>query len=253
VLQAIGLSKRYEDGVLALDELNLEVPAGSCYALLGANGAGKTTTMNLFLGFLAPTAGRALVQGIDVHERPLEAKNHLAYLPESVMLYGNLTAMQNLRFFAALAGQELDRDACTALFAEVGLQAGAENRKLREFSKGMRQKVGIAIAVAKRAPALLLDEPTSGLDPQAAAELCEVLRRQKQHGSAILMNTHDVFRARELADTVGIMRAGKLLTEMTRREFATANLESIYLRTMGQTSAAAAPGSSPAVAAASCP
>jgi ABC-2 type transport system ATP-binding protein len=233
MLKAIGLTKRYEDGVLALDSLNLEVRAGQCYALLGANGAGKTTTMNLFLGFLEPTSGQALVNDIDVAREPLAAKKHVAYLPESVMLYGNLTAIQNLRFFTSLADVHIDAAAQAVVLREVGLQESAWNRRLREFSKGMRQKVGIAVAIAKNAPALLLDEPTSGLDPQAAAELWQVLRRQQEQGRAILMNTHDIFRARELADTVGIMRAGKLVTEMSKREFETANLESIYLRAMG--------------------
>ena len=239
MLKTIELTKRYEDGLLALDRLNLHVAPGECYALLGANAAGKTTTMNLFLGFLEPTSGQALVNGIDVATEPLQAKRFVAYLPESVTLYGNLTAEQNLRFFASLAARELGHDECEALFREVGLQEGAGRRKLREFSKGMRQKVGIAVAIAKDAPALLLDEPTSGLDPKAAAELLEVLHRQKARGRAILMNTHDIFRAREIADKVGIMRSGQLLAEMNRREFATTDLESLYLRTMGQSAAAA--------------
>jgi len=233
MLKAIGLTKCYDDGVLALDGLNLEVRAGQCYALLGANGAGKTTAMNLFLGFLEPTSGQALVNDIDVAREPLAAKKHIGYLPENVMLYGNLTAIQNLRFFTSLADVHIDQDAQAVVLREVGLQESAWNRRLREFSKGMRQKVGIAVAIAKNAPALLLDEPTSGLDPQAAAELWQVLRRQQEQGRAILMNTHDIFRARELADMVGIMRAGKLVAEMSKREFETANLESIYMRAMG--------------------
>ena len=233
MLKAIGLTKCYDDGVLALDGLNLEVRAGQCYALLGANGAGKTTAKNLFLGFLEPTSGQALVNDIDVAREPLAAKKHIGYLPENVMLYGNLTAIQNLRFFTSLADVHIDQDAQAVVLREVGLQESAWNRRLREFSKGMRQKVGIAVAIAKNAPALLLDEPTSGLDPQAAAELWQVLRRQQEQGRAILMNTHDIFRARELADMVGIMRAGKLVAEMSKREFETANLESIYMRAMG--------------------
>src|SRR2546425_10537863 len=151
MLKAIDLTKRYEDGLLALDRLDLEVAAGECYALLGANGAGKTTTMNLFLGFLAPTEGQALVNGIDVAREPLQAKRHVAYLPESVMLYGNLTAEQNLRFFASLSDRVLGRQECAALFREVGLHEQAWARRLRGVSKGMRPKVGIAGAVAKDA------------------------------------------------------------------------------------------------------
>src|SRR2546421_3044537 len=175
-IEARDLTKRYEDGVLALDALNLKVQPGEIYCLLGANGAGKTTTINLFLNFIQPTAGQALVCGIDAASEPLEAKKHVAYISENVMLYDNFTVRQNLDFFARLADKRgLKKDDYYMALREVGLQEKAFEQKVKELSKGMRQKVGIAMAMLKGAPAILLDEPTSGLDPKAGAELLETL------------------------------------------------------------------------------
>ncbi len=229
MLQAIDLSKRYEDGVLALDALNLRVQPGEIYCLLGANGAGKTTTINLFLDFIKPTSGRTLVNGIDVSRDPLEAKRYLGYVSENVMLYGSFTARQNLDFFARLGGRAASRDDLYRVMREVGLPEKAFEQRVREFSKGMRQKLGIAIAMIKDAPALLLDEPTSGLDPKAGAEFLETLVELRSRGKAILMSTHDIFRAKQLADRVGIMKEGRKVMERTREELAFEDLERMYL------------------------
>jgi ABC-2 type transport system ATP-binding protein len=229
MIQAIDLSKRYEDGVLALDALNLLVKPGEIYCLLGANGAGKTTTINLFLDFIQPTSGKVLINGIDATERPLEAKRHVAYVSENVMLYGSFTARQNLDFFARLGGRCLGRDDLYGVMREVGLPEKAFEQRVREFSKGMRQKLGIAIATVKEAPALLLDEPTSGLDPKAGAEFLETLTDLRGKGKAILMSTHDIFRAKQIADRVGIMKEGRKVMERTREELEDENLELIYL------------------------
>ncbi len=230
MIQAIDLSKRYEDGVLALDALNLHVKPGEIYCLLGANGAGKTTTINLLLDFIAPTSGKALINGIDASARPLEAKRHVAYVPENVMLYGSFTARQNLDFFARLGGRnDLGRDGLHAVMREVGLPEKAFEQRVKELSKGMRQKLGIAIAMVKEAPALLLDEPTSGLDPKAGAEFLETLTELRGKGKAILMSTHDIFRAKQIADRVGIMKEGRKVMERTREELEYENLERIYL------------------------
>src|SRR5512136_2607485 len=205
ILKADGLTKRYEDGVLALDRLNLEVHPGEIYCLLGANGAGKTTTINLFLDFIEPTSGQALLNNIDVSKDPLEAKKFVAYVSENVMLYGNFTARQNLDFFAKLGGKRtLKKDEYYRVMREVGLPEKAFEQRVKEFSKGMRQKLGIAIAMIKDAPALLLDEPTAGLDPKAGAEFLETLVDLRKCGKAILMSTHDIFRAKDVADRVGI-------------------------------------------------
>jgi len=234
MLQAQQLTKRYEDGQLALDTLNLEIKPGQIFFLLGANGAGKTTTINLFLNFIMPSSGAALINGIDATTNPLEAKRNVSFLSENVMLYGNFTARQNLDFFAKVGGKtRLTKADYYALLRKVGLQDDAFEKKLKTFSKGMRQKVGLAIALAKDADNMLLDEPSSGLDPQAAAELVSLLKEQKQAGKAILMCTHDIFRAKELADEVGIMKRGHMVKRLTRKEFMEENLEQLYLDYMG--------------------
>jgi ABC-2 type transport system ATP-binding protein len=233
MLQAVGLTKRYEDGLLALDHLDLTVPAGELFCLLGANGAGKTTAINLFLNFIEPSEGQALVDGIDVARDPLQAKRHIAYVSENVMLYENFTARQNLEFFARLGGRAgLSKDECYAALRRVGLQDKAWEQKLGLFSKGMRQKTGIAIAILKGASNIILDEPTSGLDPKAGAEFMALLADLRGEGKAILMSTHDIFRAKEAADRVGIMHEGRILAIRSRAELKTDNLERLYLEFM---------------------
>ncbi len=230
MIEAIDLSKRYEDGVMALDALSLVVKPGEIYCLLGANGAGKSTTIHLFLNFIEPTSGRALLNGVDVTRSPLDAKRHVAYVSENVMLYGNFTARENLDFFARLGGRRsLSRDDYHMAMRQVGLPERAFEQRVKEFSKGMRQKLGIAIAMIKDTPALLLDEPTSGLDPKAAAEFQDTLRDLASRGKAVLMSTHDIFRAKELADRVGIMKEGRKVMERTREELQFENLERLYL------------------------
>ena len=230
MLQTIDLTKRYEDGLLALDHLNIEVKEGEIFCLLGANGAGKTTTVNLFLNFIDPTGGQALINGIDVAKDPLEAKKYVSYVSENVMLYGNFTARQNLDFFAKLGGKtNLSKEDYHMYMRKVGLQEEAFEMRLKNFSKGMRQKLGITIAVIKDAPNILLDEPTSGLDPKAAAEFVKILKNLRDEGKSILMSTHDIFRAKEIADKMGIMKEGRLVMLRTREEFLADDLERIYL------------------------
>lgn len=229
VMEALGLTHRYEDGVLALDALDLVVRAGEIYCLLGANGAGKTTTLHLFLGFLRPTSGRIRVLGVDVVREPTKARQHMAYLSENVQLYGNFSARWNLAFFARLAGRyDLGPKDYDRALREVGLPEKAFEQKVRTFSKGMRQKLGLAIAIIKDAPALFLDEPLSGLDPRGALEMAETLQELRLRGKAILMSTHDIFRARELADRAGILKEGRKVVERTRAELAEEDLERLY-------------------------
>ncbi len=232
MLEAIELKKVYGDHE-ALQGLNMRVNPGDIYCLLGANGAGKTTTINLFLNFVEPTSGTARVNGIDVTENPLETKRHLAYIPEQVMLYGNLSGLENLEYFARLGGHDeyTSQDYRTFL-DRVGLQSDAAGRRVRTYSKGMRQKVGVAIALAKQAKALLLDEPTSGLDPKASNEFSALLVQLKNDGAAILMATHDLFRAKETGTRIGIMRNGRLVQELSTDEVSHADVERIYLEHM---------------------
>jgi len=230
LLEASGLSKRYEDGLLALDSLDLEVRGGEVFCLLGANGAGKTTTINLFLNFIDPTAGIARINGIDVAKEPLEAKRHVSFVSERVSLYENFTALQNICYFARLGGADaLSRESAGAVFKRVGLANSTIDQRVRNFSKGMVQKLGIAVAMVKDAPAILLDEPTTGLDPKAVAELLGLLREFRDNDKAIFMSTHDIFRAREIADRVGIMREGKMVTIMDKEILEKEDLERIYL------------------------
>lgn len=233
VLEADKLTKRYEDGVLALDELSFAIKSSEIFAMLGANGAGKTTTINLFLNFIEPTSGEARVMGIVTHKEPLLAKEKIAYVSENVMLYQNFTAIQNLDYFARLGGKkDYSRDDYRDVLLRVGLQEEAHNKRLKGFSKGMRQKCGIAIAILKDAPAILLDEPTSGLDPKAGFEFIQLLDKLRSEGKSILMSTHDIFRAREIADTVGIMNEGKLVMQAGRDELSDKDLEQLYMKYM---------------------
>jgi ABC-2 type transport system ATP-binding protein len=232
VLEAVDLSKRYDDAV-ALDGLNLSVQAGEVFCLLGANGAGKTTTINLFLNFVEPTSGTARVKGLDVAQAPLESKRHLAYIPEQVMLYRNLSGLENLEYFSALAGRDrYTRAELLAFLVEAGLAADAADKRVATYSKGMRQKVGIAITLAKQAQALLLDEPTSGLDPKAANEFSQLLRKLSGAGVAVLMATHDLFRAKETGTRVGIMKHGRLVDVRRTADLGHSDLERIYLEHM---------------------
>jgi ABC-2 type transport system ATP-binding protein len=232
MLQAIGVSKHFGSN-RALDGVSLQVAAGDIYCLLGANGAGKTTLVNLFLNFLQPTSGEVRINGLDVARHPLETKRHLAYIPEQVTLYGVLSGIENLAFFAALAtGERLPRERLLELLASAGLSREAADRRVATYSKGMRQKVGIGIALAKNAKALLLDEPSAGLDPSAANEFSELLVKARQSGVAILTTTHDLFHAKQTGTRIGIMKSGRLVEELRSGEISHADLEALYLRHM---------------------
>jgi len=233
VLEAVNLTMQYERGVMALDHINFSVRPGEIFTILGGNGAGKTTTINLFLNFIEPTEGEAKIDGIPAHKDPLKAKKYISFVSENVMLYNNFTAIQNLDYFSRLGGREnLAKEDYVNVLQRVGLQKEAHNKKLKEYSKGMKQKCGIAIAILKNAPAILLDEPTSGLDPKAGFEFIRLLNELRSEGKAILMSTHDIFRAKEISDSIGIMKQGKLIMKEAASELADKDLESIYLEYM---------------------
>lgn len=237
-LEAKSLNQRFGD-LLALADLNLVVEPGEIVCLLGANGAGKTTTLSLFLGFLRPTAGEARVFGIRPDRQPQAAREKLAYVPETVSLYPTLTGLENLAFLHALSRRPaLTQTQFLDHLEAAGLARAAAVRRVGGYSKGMRQKVAIAAAFARRAEAWLLDEPLSGLDPHAASELTEALRRAAASGVAILMATHDLFRARDLATRIGIMKQGRLVELLDPRALDHGALERIYLEHMrGQAAA----------------
>jgi len=228
MLEANKLTKRFQDRV-ALDALELKVEAGEIFALLGPNGAGKTTTINLFLGFLKPDGGDARVCGTSVVQDPVAARRKLAYIPEMVSLYPRFSGVENLDYFSRLGGRAHTTAELYQLLDKAGLQREAAERRVGTYSKGMRQKVGIALALATGAKALLLDEPTSGLDPAASHEFSRMLRKLASDGVAILMATHDLFRAREDASRIGILVGGKLIAQYSRDQIKNQDLERLYL------------------------
>ncbi len=224
------LVKRYDNGILAVDKLNLDIHAGEIFCMLGANGAGKTSTLMLVLGFTDPTSGTVEICDINVHKDPLSAKKHVAYVSENVQLYGNFTARQNLDFFTKLAGRKVSDDEYSRVLLRTGLAEEAHKRRVKGFSKGMRQRLGIAIAILKDTDLILLDEPTSGLDPKGGMEFLRILDELRQEGKGILMTTHDIFRAKDIADRIGIMSSGNLVRVIDRKELEHEDLEKLYLK-----------------------
>lgn len=229
MLEAKQLCKRY-DQTVALDCLDLQVKSGEVVALLGANGAGKSTTLGLFLGLLKPSSGKAIVAGYTVSENPQAARESLGYLPEVVNLYPVFTGIETLCYFNdAAARPKLSREAAEIALLQVGLQKEAHDRRVAEYSKGMRQKLGLAISLAKKASALLLDEPLSGLDPRAANDLVGLVKDLSDQGTTILAVTHDIFRAQQMADRIGIMRSGKLIEMVDTNSMSATDIEELYI------------------------
>jgi len=233
MIETIELTKRYEDGLLAVDHLSFKVEPGEIFCMFGANGAGKTTTINLLLNFLPPSEGTALIEGIDVTKEPLRSKDYVAFVSENVMLYGNFTAYQNLDYFSKLAGKRgLTKADYAKALTSVGLQNEAFEMRTKNFSKGMRQKLGLAIALLKGAPNILLDEPTSGLDPKSGQEFLNLLLKMRDEGKSVFMSTHDIFRAKLIADRVGFMRKGRLVMLKTRADLKGEDLTELYIQYM---------------------
>lgn len=225
------LNKIYPGNVHAVVDLNLTVSPGDIYIMLGANGAGKTTTLMLSLGFTQATSGRVLINGIDIAKEPLKAKQHVSYVSENVQLYANFTALQNLEFFAKVGGKpSITRNEVIDVLKRVGLPTDTHNRPIKGFSKGMRQRLGIAIAVARQTGVILLDEPTSGLDPKGGQEFVQLLKELRDEKRAILMTTHDIFRAKDLATNLGIMVRGSLAVTRSAEELVKENLEELYVK-----------------------
>jgi len=231
MLNASSVTRCFGD-LIAVNDLNLTVAPGELFCLLGANGAGKTTTINLFLGFLKPDSGTVAVRGIEPTVDPKGARRLIAYISENVALYPHLTGLENTRLFCKMGGCHLNDNDLADLLNRAGLSNSQINRQTADYSKGMRQKVGLAIAYARKTKALLLDEPLSGLDPAAASDFCRELSSLRADGAAILMTTHDLFRAKELGGRIGIMRNGQLVEELQANDIDGNELERLYLHHM---------------------
>ncbi|MHB8056146.1 MAG: ATP-binding cassette domain-containing protein, partial [Candidatus Aminicenantales bacterium] len=162
-------------------------------------------------------------------------KEFVSFVSENVMLYGNFTAIQNLDYFTKLAGKRnLTKADYAAVLQSVGLQKDAYDARSKTYSKGMRQKLGLAIAIIKDAPNVILDEPTSGLDPKSGQEFLDLLAVMKDKGKSVLMSTHDIFRAKMIADRVGFMKNGKLGLLKTRKELEGEDLTELYIQYMDE-------------------
>lgn len=202
-------------GKEVLSRLDFTVAAGEVFALLGGNGAGKSTTLLTCIGLLAPSQGDVRILGRAPSAEPEAVRASLAYLSETATLYEHLSARENLRYFLDLAGKNASDEALESALDTVGLQPAARDQRTARFSKGMRQKVAIALAILRETPVLLLDEPTSGLDPVAVDEFNQLLITLRQRGVAILMVTHDLFGACEVATSIGLLRDGRLVSTFT--------------------------------------
>ena len=198
-------------GKTVLSGMSFDVRQGEVFALLGGNGAGKSTTLLTFMGLLKPTSGTARVLGRSAADDPASVRRELAYLPESAALYEHLTARENLNYFLSLSQARPDQDSLNAALDAVSLPAESREHPLKSYSKGMRQKVAIALALLRKTPVLLLDEPTSGLDPSAVEDFHNIVEGLASTGVTIMMVSHDLYGACQVAHRVGLLRAGQLV------------------------------------------
>ncbi|MDG1521861.1 MAG: ABC transporter ATP-binding protein [Hellea sp.] len=198
-------------GKAVLHGIRFSVQVGEVFALLGGNGAGKSTTLLTLLGFLPVAAGSVSLNGISPSANVKKIRDQVAYLPEAATLYPHLNAYENLGYFLSLSKLKLSKAELDATLEKVDLQTDARSQKMETYSKGMRQKVSIALALLRDTPILLLDEPTSGLDPVAIDEFNRLVRSLAAEGRTILMVTHDVYGACQVADRIGLLRGGELV------------------------------------------
>ncbi len=234
MIQVEHFTKRYGK-FTAVNDISFEVQRGEVFAFLGPNGSGKTTTMKAIVGLNVPTAGRILINGIDVHRQPKEAKRFVSYLPQRVIFPENLTAREVMRFYDRV--RKLPKALADEALAAANFN-GFSDKVVSEFSGGMIQRLGLAVASMPDAPILLLDEPTANLDPQGVKRFREFILEQKQKGKTIVFSTHLLSEAEQLADRVGIFVSGKLVAqesiENLRQTFlANGTIEDMYLHYVG--------------------
>jgi ABC-2 type transport system ATP-binding protein len=231
MLEVNQLSKAFS-GKDALSNVSFKVESGEIMCLLGANGAGKSTTINLCLGFFEPSNGEIKINNTTINfkdKKSLEqSKRNVVYIPEQVNLYQEFTAIENISYLASLSNISFTEQDVIAALEDTGLEQAAWKKPIKSYSKGMRQKVGIAFAIVRQAKVLLLDEPTSGLDPSATNEFIKIINKLAANGAAILMVTHDFYCANTLADKIGIMNKGKLIELLDNSQLSISSLEQIY-------------------------
>jgi ABC-2 type transport system ATP-binding protein len=196
-----------------LRNINFSVGKGEVFALLGGNGAGKSTTLLTLLGVLLPSGGQAFVLGNNVADQAAKIRSEVAYLPEAATLYAHLSALENIEYFLALAGVDCSQSDIDSALDRVALDVAARGRRLDQYSKGMRQKTAIALALLRDTPILLLDEPTSGLDPVAIDEFNRLVTDLAAAGRTVLMVTHDVYGACQIAHRIALLHNGGLVGE----------------------------------------
>jgi ABC-2 type transport system ATP-binding protein len=229
VLSAKGLSKRYGP-IAAVSGVDLELRRGEILGVLGPNGAGKTTTILMLLGLTEPSGGTINVNGFDPIRQPLEVKRRIGYLPDSVGFYDTLTARENLRYTARLAGlprAEAETNIAAAL-KRVSLEAVAD-RRVRTLSHGMRQRLGLAEVLMKGVELAVLDEPTSGLDPQASFDLLDIIRGLKADGAAVLLSSHLLDRVQAVCDRVALFHQGRVVLAGTVSDLARRVFGGVYI------------------------
>lgn len=232
IIVTSGLTKKYQDSVV-LENLDLTINKGEIFGFLGHNGAGKTTTVSILNTLIDPTSGTATVCGFDTKKESIEVQKRIGYLPENVKFYDNLTVYENLEYLAKLSGLDNPKDKIDDVLKFIDF-TGFENKKVGEFSKGMRQRVGIAQAILHEPEVLFLDEPTSGLDPMGIKKLREIIiKLNKEKGMTIFMNTHLLSEVAKTCTTIGVLNHGKLIyidsLENTMKKFKDeSSLEEIY-------------------------
>ncbi len=215
MIEARGLTKDF-DGFRAVDNVSLEVGAGSVLAVLGPNGAGKTTTVRMLTSILTPTAGWARIAGYDVTTHPVEVRASVGVLTEQHGLYERMKALEYLDFFARLYHLEdaVRRTRPRGLMERFGL-GDALDRRLGEFSKGMKQKLALVRAMLHDPPVLLLDEPTSAMDPQSAKLVRDAILEMQRDERTFIVTTHNLAEAQLLADQIAIIRQGRIIAHGT--------------------------------------
>lgn len=233
VVQTKHLTKRYGDHA-AVKDLSLTVERGEVFGFLGHNGAGKTTTIHMLTGLLAPTSGSALVCGKSITAQSLQARRHIGYVPENVRLYDTMTARANLRFFAQLSGVENPDHRIDETLDFLDCRDLAP-RLVGSFSKGLRQRIGLAQAILHRPDVLFLDEPTSGLDPMGIKTLRDlIVRLNQEFGTTIFMNTHLISEIARTCTSIGVLNQGELvfrdsIEKVTEKYGDESSLEELYL------------------------